>query len=118
MLHARSRPPIGPCRHRPYSSGSSRRHAGSSRRIRSAQASIADSESFPTPRAESPHLGPAYHRIVRDTCAAETIGTIRNRGETMVASQPSSRSGSSKILASVFRKTQNKAGTERPKARI
>ncbi len=65
MLHARCRPPIRPRRHRPYSSGSSRRHAGRSRRIRFAQASIADSESFPTPRAESPHLGPAYHRIVR-----------------------------------------------------
>ena len=81
----------------------------------SAQASIADSESFPTPRTESPHLGPAYHRMVRDTCAAETIGTIRNRGETIVASQLSSRSGSSKIPASVFRKTQNEAGTGRPK---
>lgn|SRR5215469_1347022 len=49
-----------------------------------------------------------------DTCAAETIGAIRNRGETIVASQLSSRSGSSKIPASVFRKTQNQAGTERP----
>jgi hypothetical protein len=27
--------------------------------------------------AESLHLGPGYRRIVRDTCAAETIGTIR-----------------------------------------
>ena len=35
----RSHPPIRPCRDRPYSSGSSRRHAGSSRRIRPAQAS-------------------------------------------------------------------------------
>jgi hypothetical protein len=69
----------------------------------------------PTPSAECPHLGPAYHRIVRDTCAAETIGTIRNRAETIVASQLSSRSGSSKIPASVFRETQNEAGTERPK---
>ena len=94
LLHARSHPPIRPCRHRPDSSGSSRRHAGSSRRIRPAQASIADAESFLTPRAESPHLRPAYHRIVRDACAAETIGTIRNRGETIVASQLSSRSGS------------------------
>jgi hypothetical protein len=89
--------------------------AVSSRRIRSAQASVADSESFPTPCAESLPLGPAYRRIVRDTCAAETIGTIRNRGETIVASQLSSRSGSSKIPASAFRKAQNEAGTERPK---
>jgi hypothetical protein len=64
--------------------------------------------------AESLHLGPGYRRIVRDTCAAETIGTIRIRGETIVASQLSSRSGSSRIPASVFRKTQNEAGTERP----
>jgi hypothetical protein len=78
-------------------------------------ASVADSESFPRPSAESPHLGPAYRRIVRDTCAAETVGTIRNRGETIVASQLSSRYGPSKIPASVFRKTRNEAGTERPK---
>ena len=38
-------------------------------------------------RHRGPNLrtGPAYHRIVGDICAAETIGTIRNRGETIVA---------------------------------
>jgi hypothetical protein len=57
----------------------------------------------------SRHRGPnlcssdrGYHRIVRDTCAAETIGTIRIRGETIVASQLSSRSGSSKITDFCF----------------
>jgi hypothetical protein len=74
------------------------------------------SESFPTPRAESPHLGPGYHRIVRDTCAAETIGTIRNRDETIVASQLSSRSGSSKIPASVSARRRTRPGPKGPGA--
>ena len=70
----------------------------------------------------SRHRGPNLRtsdRLINGLCVIlvlpATIGTICNRGEAIAASQLSSRSGSSKIPAFAFRKTQNEAGTERPK---